>query len=125
MCWLLSWARMASATFYSLCLCSARPIGGQSTRSWLLGGDWPARGIGGLIWLAALVGFVTVAVGLFNQTGWWRTAALLSAAVSIVGLLLFWSNPVPSPVFSALVFNLLLLASLLLFHWPPVAQAAG
>ncbi len=98
---------------------------GQPTRSWLLGDGWLARGLGSLLWLAAIVGFTAVAIGLFTVTEWWRTAAIGAAAVSSLGLLLFWANPVNSPILSALVFNLLVLGALLIFHWPPIAQPTG
>ncbi|MAT99716.1 MAG: hypothetical protein CL608_21460 [Anaerolineaceae bacterium] len=98
---------------------------GQTTRSWLLGDGWLAKGMGSLIWLAALVGFTAVAIGLYRLTDWWRTVALVAAAVSTVGLLLFWTNPASPPVISALLFNLLLFAALLIFNWPPVAQPTG
>lgn len=93
---------------------------GQSTRSWLLGDGWLARGTGTLVWLVALGGFTAVAIGLYRMTDWWRTVALVAAAVSTLGLLLFWANPVSSPIISALVFNLLVLTALLVFKWPPV-----
>ena len=98
---------------------------GQATQSWLLADGWLAKGLGGLIWLAATLGFAAAAFGIFQEMAWWRTVAIVSAAVSALGLILFWANPVSSPTFSALVFNLLVLGSLLLFHWPPVAQASG
>lgn len=95
---------------------------GQSTRSWLLGEGWPARGVGSLLWLAAIVGFVAVVVGFWSGAAWWRPLAVAAAAVSTVGLILFWTNPLASPAVSALVFNLLVLAALLVFHWPPLPQ---
>lgn len=98
---------------------------GQASRSWLLGEGWLARGVGSLIWLAVMVGFTAVAIGLYRMTDWWRTVAIIAAAVSTMGLLLFWANPVNSPVISALVFNLLVLATLLVFNWPPLIQPAN
>jgi hypothetical protein len=98
---------------------------GQPARSWLLGGGWLSKGLGSLIWLAAIVGFTAVALGIFNMTDWWRTVAIVAAAVSTLGLLLFWANPVNSPILSALVFNLWVLGTLLIFRWPPIAQPTG
>ena len=95
---------------------------GQPTRSWLLGDGWLARGVGSLFWLVAIVGFTAVAIGLINETDWWQTVAIGAAAVSSLGLILFWVNPVNSPILSALVFNLLVLSALLIFRWPPIAQ---
>jgi hypothetical protein len=95
---------------------------GQTTRSWLLGEAWLAKGLGALLWLVATAGFIAVAVGIFGEDTWWRPLALVAAAVSAVGLLIFWASPVSSPALSALVFDLLLVAALLVFNWPPVTQ---
>jgi hypothetical protein len=98
---------------------------GQSTRSWLLGDGWLAKVPGGLLWLMVMGGFVAAAAGFFNQAEWWRPMAIVSAVLSSVGLFLFWANPASSPALSALVFNLLVLGALLVFHWPPVAQLSS
>jgi hypothetical protein len=84
-----------------------------------------AKWLGIVIWLVAIVGFTAVTIGLFQLTSWWRTAAIVAAAVSSLGLLLFWAVPASSPVVSALAFNLLVLGTLLIFHWPPVTQPTG
>lgn len=98
---------------------------GQAAQSWLLGdGGW-ANGLGVLIWFAALVGFLAAAFGIFRETAWWQTVVIVSAAVSTLGLILFWSRPVTSPAVSALVFNLLILVSLLVFHWPSTAHSSA
>jgi hypothetical protein len=98
---------------------------GQSARSWLLGDSGLARGMGSIIWLAAIAGFIAVTIGILSESSWWRTLAIISALVSILGLALFWSTPASSPALSALVFNLLVMGSLLVLHWPPAAQATG
>jgi len=95
---------------------------GQSTRSWLLTdrvGDRVTRIVGSLLWLAATLGFVAVAVGIFGQQEWWRGLAVGSAAVSIVGLVLFWSDSAASSAFSALAFDVAVLVALLVLNWPP------
>ncbi|MBX3060539.1 MAG: hypothetical protein KF770_29125 [Anaerolineae bacterium] len=97
---------------------------GQVSQSWLLGGGGLARGVGAVIWLVSLVGFVAAAFGIFRETDWWQTVAVVSAAVSTVGLVLFWTRPSTSPALSALIFNLLVLAALLIFHWPLAAQTS-
>jgi hypothetical protein len=56
---------------------------------------------------------------MFTQTDWWRNWAVISAILSIVGLIIFWANPAGSGAISALVFNILILAALLLAKWPP------
>lgn len=98
---------------------------GQATQSWLLGSGWLAKGLGAAIWLAAIFGFLAAAVGLLQVSVWWQQLAIIAAIVSSVGLLLFWLNPPGSPVISALVFDLLVLIALLVFHWPAVPQTAG
>jgi hypothetical protein len=98
---------------------------GQSTQSWLLGGDLLSRSLGTVIWLAVTLGFLGAAVGLFGQANWWRTVAIAASALSVIGLVLFWTNPATSPVFSALVFNLVVLLALLVLHWPPVTSGVS
>ncbi len=78
---------------------------GQSTRSWLF---------------AVMFAFGSVVFGLLGQYGWWRSAAIIAAVISIVGLILFWSTPMTAPAISALEFNLLVLAALLIAHWPSI-----
>ncbi|MFZ0546820.1 MAG: hypothetical protein WAM60_15345 [Candidatus Promineifilaceae bacterium] len=95
---------------------------GQSTRSWLLGSGLLARGLGSLIWIVAIAGFVGVAIGLFRGSDWWRPIAITASVISALGLALFWARPITSPVGSALIFNLLVLGSLLVFRWPPATQ---
>lgn len=98
---------------------------GQSTRSWLLGSHDLAKGAGSLIWIAATAGFLAVAIGILTTSSWWRTLAIVSSAISIAGLVLFWGRPASSPSLSALVFNLLVMGSILVLHWPAAAEAAG
>lgn len=97
---------------------------GQSAQSWLLGDGNAARLIGSIIWLVAITAFGMAAAGLLGQQGWWRSAAIIGALISVVGLIIFWTNPATAPVISALVFNLLVLGALLILHWPSV-EAVG
>jgi hypothetical protein len=98
---------------------------GQPAQSWLWGRGGLAKGVGSLIWLVAILGLAAAAVGLFQMTDWWRAVAIVAALVSTAGLLLFWVSPPGSPVVSALVLNLLVLAALVIFHWPSVTEPAG
>lgn len=91
---------------------------GQTPRSWLLTGETAARLIGSLLWVVVIIGFVVAVAGLMGQHPWWRTAALVAAAISTVGLILFWGNPVTSPTAAAFAFNLLVIGALLIVHWP-------
>ena len=97
---------------------------GQSTTSWLFTGSGIARGVGSVLWIAALIGFGAAVVGLWSQQDWWRSAAILAAVVSIIGLIVFWANPASSSALAALVVDLVLLGALLVVHWPPV-EALG
>lgn len=97
---------------------------GQTARSWLITAETPARLVGGLLWLAAMVAFFAAVYGLLGEHTWWRGVTIIGAAVSIVGLIIFWVNPATSPAVAALVFNLLVLGSLLIVHWPSV-EAVG
>jgi hypothetical protein len=95
---------------------------GQSTRSWLLTnlvGDGVARAVGSLLWLVAIVGFVAVGVGFVGQEGWWRALAVGSAAVSLLGLVLFWSAAAGSSAFAPALFDVAVLVAILVLHWPP------
>jgi anti-sigma-K factor RskA len=97
---------------------------GQSTHSWLISGESAACVIGSLLWLVVIIAFCAAVYGLWNQQAWWRNAAIIASIISTVGLIIFWSNPVSSPVVSALVFNLLVLGVLLIAHWPRI-EAVG
>jgi hypothetical protein len=94
---------------------------GQSTQSWLLTnalGDTLTRLIGATIWLVGTIGFCAATFGIFTQTEWWRSLAVISSIISIVGLVLFWANPVASSASFAIAFDAAVLAALLVFHWP-------
>ncbi len=93
---------------------------GQSTQSWLLKDATLLRLLGSLLWIAAIIGFCAGAYGLFSQQSWWRTFAVVAAVVSVLGLLLFWANPVSSPMISALLFDLAVIGLLLIMHLPSV-----
>jgi hypothetical protein len=49
---------------------------------------------------------------------------MIAAVVSTIGLILFWATPATSSAVAALVFNLLVLGSLLIVHFPSV-EAVG
>ncbi len=101
---------------------------GWSSRSWLLTdllGDTATRVICVILFLAALVGFIGAALGLY---GWlvphelWRTLAVVSSVISLVAIALFWN---------ALIFffphklgyigvDIAVLVCLLLANWPDI-----
>ncbi len=93
---------------------------GQSAQSWLLGGSTLAKVLGTAVWVVAIVGFSAAGIGMIAQLEWWRTAAIIAAVVSLVGLVLFWSYPNSSSAYFAAAFDILIPITLLLVHWPSV-----
>jgi hypothetical protein len=93
---------------------------GQSTQSWLLGNGTLAKLLGGLLWLVALVGFAATGIGMIGQQDWWSTAALLSCSVSLLGLIVFWTNPTRASAFFAAAFDIVVPISLLVVRWPTI-----
>jgi hypothetical protein len=92
---------------------------GQSTRSWLLGEDTPARLIGGALWLSVIVAFGAAVVGMIGGQAWWRVAAVVASVASLIGLALFWRSPASSSAVIAGVVNIAILIALLIAQWPP------
>lgn len=83
---------------------------GQSTQSWLFRRQkWLSRLVGSLVWGFALLGFCAAAYGFYAQAFWWRVFAVDSAVISILGLILFWRKPPGQAVYSALIYNFMVL----------------
>jgi hypothetical protein len=96
---------------------------GQSAHSWLLTGllgGTATRLLGGLLWLAVIVGFAAAGVGLLAQSPWWRTVAMISAGVSLLALALFAGSIDTQPIASAAGMDLVILVALLWLRWPSV-----
>jgi hypothetical protein len=99
----------------------------HSARSWLFSrllGDTGARIISGAIWLLAMVAFIAAGLGLLAwlvPQNLWQPLAIGGAALSLVGLLLFWNAfPTPFPNNVAIIaVNVAILVSLLWLRWPP------
>jgi uncharacterized membrane protein YciS (DUF1049 family) len=96
------------------------------SKSWLLTpvfGDKTARTISVILWLVAALGAIGAGLGAFGwlvTQGAWRTLALVSAIVSLVGLVLFWNAF--SAFFNkagAIGVDVATLAGILLLNWPP------
>lgn len=105
-------------------------VTGWNSHSWLLTlllGEGVARFISIILFLAALVGFLTTALGVM---GWlvphetWRTLALISAVISLVAIVLFWNafvSFIPNKL-GAIVVNVATLVCLLGLNWPTEAD---
>lgn len=104
------------------------PTGGwQAARSWLLPAlpAATATPIAGAFWIVAMVGFVVAALSFWGMGlpgDAWRSLAIGSAVVSLVGITLFFGTWPPFNTLAALAVNVAVLVSLLWLRWP--AQAA-
>jgi hypothetical protein len=91
--------------------------------SWLLSGglgDGPAQLIGAALWAGALIGFLVVAgvIAGWLPAPWWTPFAVVAALLSLAGLVLFpTAFPLTSTV-GALVVDVAVLASVLLYWLP-------
>jgi hypothetical protein len=79
----------------------------------------------GIIWVLVAVGFVASSMsfyGILVPTDWWRPLAVVFAAISLVGLILFGRS---WPIFNfigASAMNIAALVALLWLHWPPLVM---
>jgi hypothetical protein len=96
------------------------------SRSWLLTpllGDTPARAISVVIWAVATLGAIGAGLGAF---GWpvtqeaWRTWAVVSSIVSLVGLGFFWhAFAAIHNKLGAIAVDVAALVAILWANWPP------
>lgn len=107
-----------------------KAVDSWSSRSWLLTnliGDRASRVASLLMFLAALLGFVGASLALMDWLlphDWWRSLAVISAAISLAALTLFW-NAFPTffpNKIGAIAVDTAVLVGLLWFDWP--AEAA-
>lgn|SRR5690242_631205 len=100
---------------------------GQTSHSWLLTGtigDGPSRALASAIWIAAVVLFVAGVTAFLLDNPWWREITIVGSLVSIAGIVLFWDGIATSSAAFALGFDVVLLVSLLVAHWP-AAETVG
>jgi hypothetical protein len=70
---------------------------GWDDQSWILSGligNSVARWLGVVIWTAAMLGFIGASlgyIGLLMPSDLWRTLAISSSIISLIGLALFWN----------------------------------
>lgn len=97
-----------------------------NARSWLLSdaiGEGPARVLSTVLWVSALALFVAAGLavlGIGAEYTSWRTLAVVGAALSLVGMVLFWNAfPVLFPnKIGSLAVNLTVLIGVLITDWP-------
>jgi hypothetical protein len=109
---------------------SADWLKGWSSHSWLLTellGATASRILCLILYGAALVGFVAAALALMGWLvphDWWRSLAVLSAVISLVGIALFWDALImlfPHKI-GAIGVNVAVLVGLLVANWPTEAD---
>jgi hypothetical protein len=100
---------------------------GQTGHSWILTGalgDGAARAIAAVVWSVVIVLFIAGVGGFLIGADWWRAVTIAAAAVSIAGIVVYWDGIATSNAIFALVFDVVVLAALLVAHWPS-AELAG
>ena len=75
-----------------------------------------------MLWMIAGIGFVAAGIGLLTHHAWWRTLAVISAAVSLPVTVLFLGGVAASNKVAALIVDIAILVGLL---WPPVELAGS
>ncbi len=101
--------------------------GWHAARSWLLPSlpTATAGTLASVIWLLAMIGFVAAALsfwGILVPGDWWRTLAIASAVVSLLGITLFFGTWPPFNTVAALAVNVAVLVSQIWMRWPPQAM---
>lgn len=66
--------------------------------SWVLGSAALAVAIGVVVWAIAGAGFVAAAIGFWQGFGWWRLAAWIGSAFTLLAIAL-WAGSVPFGVY--------------------------
>ncbi len=92
-----------------------------SGHSWLLtgvAGDAITKALASLVAGGVLVAFVAASGGLFLQAAWWRPFAIVASVASIALVAAMWDGLPTSPAISALVFDVVVLAALIIARWP-------
>ena len=90
-------------------------------RSWLVSpvlGDGATGVLASVLAGIVAVAFVAAGVGIIVQAPWWRTLAVGASVLSIVVVVAMWNGIPSSSAAFALVFDVVVLAALLVVHWP-------
>jgi hypothetical protein len=99
----------------------------REARSWLfpsLPGS-AATVVASTFWILSLVGFVLAAMsfwGVLVPGDIWRQAAIYSAVISAVGIILFFGIWPSFNMLAALAVNIAVMVTQIWLHWPPQAM---
>jgi hypothetical protein len=105
---------------------------GTPTGDWLAARSWllpsvPAETtttIASAFWIVSLIGFVATALafwGVLVPSEVWRPLAVVSAVVSLLGIVLFFGTWPMFNTLAALGVDVAVLVAVLWLHWPPQA----
>ena len=130
--WLIAIVFFIHGIGHIMCILPALGLDASPTwnsYSWLLTnliGQKAANVVGIIIWLAAIVGFLLAVLALLGwgvPYVWWRPLAVVSAVISLIGVILFW-NAFASwfNKAGAITVDLAVLVGLLVLHWPAEQQ---
>ncbi|MCL7454159.1 MAG: hypothetical protein M8467_14040 [Anaerolineae bacterium] len=89
---------------------------GWTGRSWLFSaflGDAAMRWLATALFAVATMGFVAGGLGLVAQQEWWEPVTIVTAAISVVTILLFWDGGMQMLVQKGLIGFLIDIAILL------------
>jgi len=95
--------------------------------SWVLTrllGTGGTRSLAGILCILAAVGFVAGGIGIFAGQPWWRPVVVGSAVFSSLIYILLWDgmlHGLDNQGGIALIINLAILISTLIFRWPAFA----
>ncbi|MBN1222526.1 MAG: hypothetical protein JXB23_04720 [Candidatus Aminicenantes bacterium] len=84
-------------------------------------GDGGTRVLASISCTAAAIGFAAGGIGIFAAQAWWRPVVVMAAVLSSALYILFWDGGTQKPADKggiALLINLVILAALLVLHWP-------
>ena len=91
---------------------------GFSNRPWIfssaVGLHTPIGRAFGVMWLLSVVGFIAAGAGVLLLQTWWPTLAIAAAACSIAAILPWWNTVPPGARFGA-IFDVLIIAALVIF----------
>ncbi len=84
-------------------------------------GNEVARALASVSCVLAAIGFVVGGIAIFGTQAWWRPLVIGSAVFSALIFILFWDGQVQALAnkgLFAILINLVVLITLLVFHWP-------